>query len=376
MNTPATSLPVLTRAYAAPAAKELDAAAPASLTNPPPAISPALAVSYVLKHFGISGAATALTSERDANVKLTLADGQKLLIKFANDQEDPSVTAMQTEALAHLAAVAPDLPVQRVYLDRDGEAHVTVYGEDGRKHIMRVVSFLDGTMMHAANPSPGFHGDLGHTLGKITHALRGFFHPMAGHSLPWDIKQAQSLTLHLPYIDDLALRKMVETVLDRFEVSTQGRIAQLRAQIVHNDLNPYNVVVDGPLARQVTGVIDFGDMVHTALACDLAVACSYHIEGAKESFDKIVRIVGAYHEVLPLEEEEVVLLPELIALRNVATIAITSWRAARFPENRAYILRNVPNSVRSLELITQTGTDRVAQILRDHLNLSNRARFP
>ena len=47
---------------------------------------------------------------------------------------------------------------------------------------------------------------------------------------------------------------------------------RLRAQVVHNDLAPTNVLVDDRLA--VTGIIDFGDLTRTALICDLAIAAA------------------------------------------------------------------------------------------------------
>ena len=44
--------------------------------------------------------------------------------------------------------------------------------------------------------------------------------------------------------------------------------------------------------------------------------------------------------MLPLQAAELDILFDLIATRMVLTVAITGWRAARYPENAAYILRN------------------------------------
>jgi len=41
-----------------------------------------------------------------------------------------------------------------------------------------------------------------------------------------------------------------------------------------------------------------------------------------------------------LNANESEILYDLMATRMVTTIVISSWRAARYPENRAYILRN------------------------------------
>lgn len=359
-----TPLPFLAGACPAP---DPGAAAGMALASRPPAVTPAMAEELARRHYGVTGVARMLTSERDANFRLTLDDGRHVLLKIANDQEDAATVGMQTAALIHLAAVAPGLPVQRVHPTRDGEAHAGIAGQDGRRHILRMVSFIDGTMLHAATPGPGLYRDLGATLGRLALGLRGFFHPAAGHVLPWDLKQAHRLWPLVGSIGDGGLRRRVETLLRRFDDRIAPRLPHLRSQVVHNDFNPHNLIVDGARASRIAGVIDFGDMVHTALACDLAVACSYHLGAGPRPFDAIAAVVAGYHAVLPLEDEEIALLSDLIALRNVATLAITAWRAARFPENSAYILRNAPASLRGLDALDAAGPEAVARILRHAL---------
>ena len=61
----------------------------------------------------------------------------------------------------------------------------------------------------------------------------------------------------------------------------------MRAQVVHNDLAPTNVLVDDTLA--VTGITDFGDMTHTALVCDLAVAAADVLSGRDDALDARAR---------------------------------------------------------------------------------------
>jgi Ser/Thr protein kinase RdoA (MazF antagonist) len=51
-------------------------------------------------------------------------------------------------------------------------------------------------------------------------------------------------------------------------------------------------------------------------------------------------MIAAYHAVLPLEPAEFSVLFDLITTRMAMTIVISSWRAARYPANRNYILRN------------------------------------
>nr|WP_283258465.1 phosphotransferase [Pseudomonas sp. GX19020] len=334
------------------------------LSQDPPGISITQAEEIALRTFGIAGQFRSLSSERDSNFHVSLACGTQALLKITNASEDRSVTAMQTAALMHLAVIDPDLPVQRICQTLKGEAWDIVTGPSGQQHIVRLLTWLDGTMLHAATPGPDLHYRIGALLGRLSKGMRGFFHPAAGHVLQWDIKQAASLRPMLSAVSDTALRDRLGAHLDRFAAEIAPRLPHLRAWVVHNDFNPHNLVVDGVEADIPTGIIDFGDMVHTPLACDLAVACSYNITEGPAPLARVADMVAGYASVLMPEEEEIALLPDLIRMRHVTTLAVTSWRAARYPENAPYILRNAAASLRGLDAIDHIGADETARLLR------------
>ena len=58
--------------------------------------------------FGVRGTASALGSERDQAFLLDNA-----VLKISNDGEDEGVLDLEEAAIAHVAAVDPDLPVAR-----------------------------------------------------------------------------------------------------------------------------------------------------------------------------------------------------------------------------------------------------------------------
>jgi hydroxylysine kinase len=336
----------------------------ALLSVAPPGISLEEGARIAERVFGVAGEMRMLSSERDSNFHIRLAGGEQALLKITNAAEDRAVTAMQTAALAHLAAVDPALPVQRVCETRAGRPWEIVTGPSGQAHVARLLTFIDGTMLHAASPGPDLHRGIGALLARLTKALRGFFHPAAGHVLQWDIKHAGRLRPMLASVEDGALRLRLTALLDRFDAEIAPRLPHLRTQIVHNDFNPHNLVVDAMEATRPTGIIDFGDMVHTPILCDLAIACSYHVTDGAEPLRRVADLVAGYSGVLPLEEEEFALLPDLIRLRHITTLAITAWRARRYPENAAYILRNAAASLRGLDVVDRIGPDRTAQALR------------
>ena len=304
---------------------------PPLLTSPPPTLTDAQAAQLLHQHFGIEGSLHRLTSERDLNIRITTATARYVL-KLANPAEVAMLTDFQTQALLHLAQT--DLPVPRVIRTLAGEtAAVTPHGT------LRLLTYLDGTPQHATPKTPRQSCNLARMAARLTIGLQGFTHPAADHSLQWDIKNAPRLRPLLPSISDPGLRHLAKQTLDRFDAEIFPALPTLRAQVVHNDLNPHNVLTGPTNTDTITGILDFGDMVRTPLICDVAVAASYQIN-PETPMQSLLTFAAAYHAILPLTQAEVALLPDLIATRMVTTLAITSARAAAFPQNAAYILRN------------------------------------
>lgn len=325
------------------------------LAHNSPAFDTAMAAEIAQRLYGISGDIHRLSAEKDANYLVTLATGVKALLKITNAVEDPAVTHMQTAALMHLALTDPSLPVQRICASLKGNASETVTAADGQIHVVRLMTFLGGTILSSATPGPGLHHELGCFLARVTLGLRGFFHHAAGHVLQWDIKQAGRLRPVLDAVEDTDLRARLTATLDRFDAEIAPRLLPLRAQVVHNDFNPHNVLVDGPHGTRPIGLIDFGDIVHTPIVCDLAVACSYQIGAGAAPLHQMCEMVTGYASLLPIEPQEIDLLPDLIRLRHVTTLAIGASRAQRYPENADYILRNAAASLRGMDSLDRIG---------------------
>jgi Ser/Thr protein kinase RdoA (MazF antagonist) len=84
--------------------------------------------------------------------------------------------------------------------------------------------------------------------------------------------------------------------------------------------------------------------------------------------DHICDLVAGFHSVLPLEDGELELLPDLIRLRHATTLCIGAWRARRYPENAAYILRNGAASLRGLTALDRIDTATAVTLLRETLS--------
>ncbi|CCD02676.1 phosphotransferase [Azospirillum baldaniorum] len=246
------------------------------LTTAAPAISMEEAGAILQRWFGVAGTVRELSSERDRNFHIATPDGQGYVLKFTNPAEPQPVTSFQTGAMQHVADRDPALPVPRVVPTLDGEAQAIVH-IDGSAMVLRLLTYLEGTPLHAAPPSPGLMRALGTTLARLDRALADYEHPGSERDLLWDISRTAGVADRLHYVTDDRRRRMVERFVARFIDEIAPRLPALRHQVIHNDLNPHNAVVDPIGHETVTGIIDFGDALRAPLVNDLATALAYHV---------------------------------------------------------------------------------------------------
>lgn len=327
------------------------------LNSSPPAISDTKAHAILAEFFGVTGDLTALTSERDKNFHVSAGDGHHYVLKIANAVEPRDVTRFQTDALLHIERMDPELPVPRVMPTRTGASEAVLDYGDGSTSIVRLLTFLHGEPLHKVERSAAQRGSIARCLARLDLALKDAAPPQGAHELQWDIKNALKLRPQTSAIADLDRRRRVEAFLDGFEAHVSPKLGQLRWQVIHNDFNPHNILVAAADHDEVSGILDFGDMVETPMVMDLAVAAAYQVEPGVHPLTAVGEFVAAYHAVNPLTEVEFDVLFDLIKARLVTTAVLTAWRAARYPENKAYIMRNNPSAWAALDQFEGLGRE-------------------
>jgi hydroxylysine kinase len=332
------------------------------------AVPESLAQKLAEDHYGLPATARRLNSERDQNFLLRTPDGREYVLKIANPAESRKVTNLQTQALLHLAATDPGLPIPRVFPAQNGAQELDIAFDDGSTRVVRLLSFVAGVPMHAVEASTALRRELGQCAARLAQGLRNFRHSAASHKLLWDLQHAAELR---PLIGAVPAdrRGLVEHHLGNFEARALPALSGQRRQPVHNDLNPHNIVVDPGNHARISGLIDFGDLTSTARVNDLAIAAAYQVADSDDPFAAPCELIAAYHAVTPLDPAEFDLLPDLIATRLVMTVVISSWRALRYPENRDYILRNNDAAWARLRRITKLSRPQAMQQLQRAGNL-------
>ena len=293
--------------------------------------------------FGLKGTIDLLTGERDSNFLISAGD-RRYMLKVSHPAESPEVADFQTQALLHLERHAPALPVQRVIPNLAGQPAFNVSAPDGQMRVVRLIVFLPGQPMPQTPRSASQRRSVARMLAQLDLALASLSHPTGARALPWDLQRADDMRVllaHIPPGNDSAL---AASAFDDFTTYAKPVLKDLRRQPIHNDFNLYNLLVEPDDADSIAGILDFGDMVEAPMVNDLAVAASYQIDAEHDPLSTIAEFVGAYHAVLPLQEQELDILFTLIRARLAMVVAISGWRAARQPENANYLLRNNPVS--------------------------------
>ena len=334
------------------------------LASMPPAFGEEAAAGILRDHFGLATSSLApLAGERDQNFRVDTADGRRLLLKISNPADSLPVVEMQAAALRHVERVDPDLPVMRTVPVRAGGSWAEVAGPDGRVYPVRLFTFLPGQMRANTELTLPAIWSFGQVAARLGRALRGFFHPAANYGILWDITHAPLLRPLLTHVQDETRRAQLERVLDRFETRVAPLLPTLRAQVIHGDLGMGNVLFGDDLA--VSGIVDFGDMTHTALVCDLAVAVADVLHGRDDAIEAAGAMIGGYVSVTPLEDEEAGILADLVAARLAIDVTVSAWRLGMYPDNAAYAAISEPGSRAFLDGIDAEGIDAVGRLFRE-----------
>jgi 4-aminobutyrate aminotransferase-like enzyme/Ser/Thr protein kinase RdoA (MazF antagonist) len=315
-----------------------------TFTEPAPAFSPESLRTALREHWDLADAALKpLDSERDLNV---LVD-DRFVLKISNSAERSDVVDMEVRALAHVHAADPGLPVP----ESVGEV-ARLTDDTGRACLARLITLLPGRPLEGTSIDDDMATRVGSVAARVSVALQGFFHPAAGRELLWDIRRLPEVVAGsgLAGFDELVAR--VSPAL--------AATATLPAGLQHADVTLTNVLAE---AGAVTGVIDFGDMHHTAAVTDLAVTLTSVLRRAGDAWRATEAVLRGYQRHRGLGAAEVAVLGELVIARLLTTLAVSATRRAAHSDNERYITQYDDTSERVLRLLGALTPDELGERL-------------
>jgi 4-aminobutyrate aminotransferase-like enzyme/Ser/Thr protein kinase RdoA (MazF antagonist) len=302
-----------------------------SLPQAAASVTPETAAEILARFYGLTGEVVPLPGEHDSNFRVTTGGGLYVL-KVNPPAADEAEIDLQDQAMLHLASRDPGLPVPRPVPSLSGEKIGWVEMDDGTVRAVRLLTWLPGRpwAQAAVHPSATF-ASLGRFLARMDRAFASFEHPRMRRPHRWAMQTAGGLLPRLGLIADPARRELAGRVLTRFAAEVSPLLATCPAQVIHGDASDHNVLVgeDG----QVSGLIDFGDMVHGPRVSNLAVATAYAMLGQDRPLEAVRPLVDAYDDLLRLSDRELALLFDLVLTRLAMSIVIAAWQHSEAPGN-------------------------------------------
>jgi len=300
----------------------------------PPDFDASVMADAVAEQFGLVGEYTLLISERDQNFCLTTAENDRYLVKVTGSAEPTDVTDFQIAALDHLVNCRVS-GVPRNVQTISGKTRGSIRSDDGTAHCLRVLTWLNGSLLNDGEITPGIVSALGHRLAKLDRALESFVHESDGHASLWDTQSAGQLRGLLHHVEDSLVRKQLEAVLDVFEKQVTNALESLPRQVIHNDANTENILLDAN--GDVSGIIDFGDLLRASRIIEVSTAAAYLRSNDADPLQLIAPFVAGYNETNPLSAAELDVLFDLILTRLAITVILFYWRLAARDKDDPYL---------------------------------------
>ena len=307
------------------------------MSNEVPSFDHDQLAAIALDLYGIEGEISSLDSYEDQNARIKTPMGSYVL-KIANKRWSHEELNLQTRVLDHLNKSAPEVHSPLTLANKEGETMAEVDGFS-----VRMLTFLEGKILGKAARSPELNLDIGRFMGKFTKAMESFEHlvPESSNDL-WNLDNVLACKMHLGDIIGEEDRSRIEGFYDRYESNTLPRVGDLRKTIIHNDANEQNLLVAHDNPSRLAGLIDFGDLQRSSHINELAITLAYALLG-QDDFESTARqIVKGYAGVISLEEFEREVLFDLMAMRLVQSVTLSSHRAKEFPENKYIVSSQQP----------------------------------
>ncbi len=291
------------------------------------------------KYYGIEAIEIKkLVGYDNGNYQIKTREGKYIFKTYKKESDLFDLVKAESDLLAHLSDPGNHQfpkPIKTL-----NGAYVEKIKIDGDEVVIRLLSFLEGTFFAEAHHTSSLFESFGTFLAEMNLQLQHYKnYTIQARQFEWDIQYA---TLNAPLIVDITEpenRKIISYFFQQFKELIQPILPKLRKSIIHNDANEWNVLVAG---NQISGIIDFGDVVYSPLINELAVAISYAIMEKDDPISWACHIINGYHKILPLETIEVDALYYLIATQLCISVSNSAHNKKLNPDNRYISITEKP----------------------------------
>ena len=284
------------------------------------------------RDYGLRGELTPLPGELDANLRLT-NDNQSWLVKVGTEDSERDLIDLQVAALDHIAQhpQCDDL-TPRVVRNHNGDYFCELQTTTGTRPVW-ITTWIEGQLFAELPHVDESHCQLlGQTLGQIAVALSNFSHQSSKRQLKWDLRQSNWIERDIDTIEDTELRHLVTDAYTDFE-RIEALLATARQGVIHNDANDYNLLVKTTNKARQMRVIDFGDMCHSVIVGDVAIAAAYAGMHLSDPLQAIDSVVAGFHSCMELSDHELALVMPLVRIRLAVSVTNAAIQQRLHPDD-------------------------------------------
>jgi len=303
------------------------------IKNHPPSISAQEAIDFIQKNYGFDCKVKLLVSDIGQNYLVTTQDKRQFIFKISNPSETYPVLEAQNQVLELLQKANLDYKFPEVIPNAENKAILPIKLSRNIEYNARLLTFLPEQLLaEYKEHTPEMLESLGRMLGQMDRTLQNFEHPALDRYWHWDLKNTADLHKYVVHIRDARKRNLADYWLLQFEAEVRPKLTDLRKTVIHHDANDYNILVND--AGDVSGLIDFGDMVNSCTVFELGVALAYVMLDKEHPLDAAIPVIKGYHEVYPLSEPETDVLFYCAMARLTSSLIISAYQTHLRPENK------------------------------------------
>lgn len=293
-----------------------------------------------------------LGGELDTNIWIKDANNREFTIKRSMCN-DPDEIRWQYPVLEHLRDRLAGMQVPTLIATTEGELDVVVPTE-ARYAVIRLAQWVPGDVI-ASQTQVGERllKDWGLLAANTILALSDFDPSTVPQTHYWDLRQTlASISTCIDFVPDSENRMAVEKLMERGPAYVE-ELCQLPKQVVHQDLNDFNVIVNNDTSdARITGLLDVGDTVFAPRLSELIVASAYAMLRQPDPLAAADLVLGGYSDVLPLHNDEIDLVRHLAALR--LCVNATTWTKRAALEGTEYGVRRMAATWPTIRLIAES----------------------
>jgi len=276
-------------------------------------------------HYGKKFKAGILPSYIDQNFKVKDEPGVKYIFKIFNRYEEEAFIDATVKIFNYLTTEGFKGKIPEIIPTSDGEDRITIDGANGITYKGILLTYLEGTfLVDEKKHSKSLISNIGSFMGQFDRTLSKFSHSGLNRHLHWDLKNVYLSSDKVKYISDPGKMRIADYYLFQFETTVLPKLRNCRISVIHNDVNDYNLLVDGDA---VTGLIDFGDMVKTHTINELAITASYLMLDKDDPIAVAEELIKGYHLNYSLVEYEVEILYDLICTRLALIVTNSAYNS-------------------------------------------------